>query len=128
VKRAIKRQSLAFAAATLLISLGIASGASVGPSDRQVCDVDADYSLGIEDYPEAIRLHTEAVRKRPGDAVAHYHLGFAQGMVGNKEAEIREYRLAASLGLKNWDLFLNLGLAEAENGDLDAATASLAGC
>jgi Flp pilus assembly protein TadD len=125
MKKAIKRQSSVFGAVILLLSLSIAYSANAGPSDSQVCDVDADYSLGIEDYPATIRLHTEVVRKRPDDALAHYHLGFAQGMVGNKQAELREYRRAASLGLKNWDLFLNLGLAEAESGNLDAATASL---
>jgi hypothetical protein len=29
------------------------------------------------------------------------------------------------LGLRTWDLFLNLGLAELEGGDIDAATHSL---
>jgi Flp pilus assembly protein TadD len=125
VKRAIKRQSWAVAVVLLLLSLRIAHSASTGPSDGQVCDVEADYSLGIEDYPQAIRLHTALVRRRPGDALAHYHLGFAQGMAGNNNAEIREYRLAASLGLKDWDLFLNLGLAEAEIGNLDSAAADL---
>ena len=48
-----------------------------------------------------------------------------KGMMGNKTAEIREYQRAEALGLRNWDLFLNLGLAQLENGDLDAATDSL---
>jgi Flp pilus assembly protein TadD len=46
-------------------------------------------------------------------------------MVGNRTAEVREYQHAAALGLRNWDLFLNLGLAQLGNGDLDAATDSL---
>jgi Flp pilus assembly protein TadD len=71
------------------------------------------------------RLHAEVVRKHPDNALAHYHLGFAQGMTGNRTAEVREYQRAAALGLRTWDLFLNLGLAQLENGDLDAATDNL---
>ena len=76
-------------------------------------------------YSEAIRLHAEVVRKHPDNALAHYHLGFAEGMMGNRTAELREYQRAAALGLRNWDLFLNMGLAQLEDGDLDAATDSL---
>jgi Flp pilus assembly protein TadD len=102
-------------------------GTSTSPSHmkEQVCDVSADYALGMEDYSETIRLHAEAVRKAPENALAHYHLGFAEGMLGNTKAELREYQRAAALGLRNWDLFLNLGLAQLENGDVDAATDSL---
>jgi tetratricopeptide (TPR) repeat protein len=111
--------------AILLLSLGIACIASGGAIEQQICDVRADYSLGVEDYPEAIRLHNEVVRKHPDNALAHYHLGFAQGMMGNGTAEVSEYQRAAALGLRNWDLFLNLGLAQLEDGDLDAAIDSL---
>jgi protein O-mannosyl-transferase len=119
------RKRIAFAAAVLLLSLGIARIACAGGGDQQVCDVGADYALGVEDYPKAIRLHAEVVRKHPDNALAHYHLGFAEGMVGNRTAELSEYQRAAALGLRNWDLFLNLGLAQLENGDLDEATDSL---
>jgi tetratricopeptide (TPR) repeat protein len=113
-----------FRAAILVLSLGISRVAGAGGSE-QVCEVGADYALGIEDYSEAIRLHTEVVRKHPDNALAHYHLGFAEGMMGHRTAEVSEYQRAAALGLRNWDLFLNLGLAQLENGDLDAATDSL---
>ena len=46
-------------------------------------------------------------------------------MTGNRTAEVREYQRAAALGLRNWDLFLNVRLAQLENEDLDAATHSL---
>jgi len=111
--------------AILLLSVGIACIASAGGIEHQICDVGADYSLGVEDYPRAIRLHNEVVRQHPENALAHYHLGFAQGMMGNGTAEVSEYQRAAALGLRNWDLFLNLGLAQLEDGDLDAATDSL---
>jgi hypothetical protein len=76
------------ASTTLLVSPWIANFAIAGGSDRQTCDIRADYSFGIEDYPEAIRRHVEIVRKQPGNSLAHYHLGFALGMVGNRIAEI----------------------------------------
>jgi Flp pilus assembly protein TadD len=116
---------IAFVGAILLLSLGIARIASAAGGEQQVCDVRADYALGVEDYAEAIRLHAEVVRNRPNDALAHYHLGFAEGMVGNRTVEVSEYQRASALGLRLWELFLNLGLAQFENGDLDAATDSL---
>jgi tetratricopeptide (TPR) repeat protein len=99
--------------------------ASAAGGEQQVCDVRADYSLSVEDYPAAIQLHIEVLREHPENALAHYHLGFAQGMTGNRTAEVSEYQRAESLGLRNWDLFLNLGLAQLENGELEAATDSL---
>ncbi len=111
-------------AVILLLLLLIVTNATAGGAEEQVCDVGADYSLGIEDYSETIRRHVEVVREHSDNALAHYHLGF-EGMMGNRTAELREYQRAAALGLRNWDLFLNLGLAQLENGDLDAATDSL---
>jgi tetratricopeptide (TPR) repeat protein len=113
-----------FAAVILLLLLCIARS-SIAAGEEQVCDVRADYDLGVEDYPEAIRLHSEIVRQHPGNALAHYHLGFAEGITGNRTAEVSEYQRAAALGLKTWDLFLNLGLAQLENSDLASATESL---
>jgi tetratricopeptide (TPR) repeat protein len=128
VKKAADERGISlvvFGAAILMLSLGIACNAAAGGGDRQICDVDADYALGVEDYVAAIRLHAEVLRKRPENALAHYHLGFAEEMMGNRTAEVREYQRAAALGLRNWDLFLNLGLAQLENSELEAATDSL---
>ena len=108
--------------AALLISSPICRNANAGGAEDQVCNVSADYSLGVEDYGDAISIHREILRKNPGNALAHYHLGFAEGMLGNRTTEIDEYRRAEVLGLRKWDLFLNLGLAELEGGDLDTAT------
>src|SRR5208283_2579995 len=105
-------------AAILLLSLSIGRNAIAGSAEEQVCNVGADYSLGVEDYSEAIRRHVQVLNEHPDNAVAHYHLGFALGMVGNRIAEIRQYQRAEALGLASWDLFLNLGLAQFENGDL----------
>lgn len=88
---------------------------------EEVCDVEADYALGMEDYPLAIRLHQQVLQTRPASAVAHYHLGFAYGVSGNLGEELREYRQAEALGLRLWHFFQNYGLASVENGDTAAA-------
>ena len=116
---------VSFGAAILVVLFGGVSLAITGAEPRQICDVTADYWLGLENYPEAIRIHTELIRALPGNALAHYHLGFALGMMGDRAGEIREYQRAAALGLNIWDLFLNLGMAQLEDGDLDSAAASL---
>jgi tetratricopeptide (TPR) repeat protein len=108
----------------ILLILTLARRAAAVEPEGLVCDIRADYALGVEDYKEAIRLHREILRKDPGNALAHYHLGFAEGMIGNRAAEIEEYRRAEAQGLRIWDLFLNLGLAQAEAGDLHAAMQS----
>ena len=80
-------------------------------SKEDVCNADADFALGLADYPAAIALHRNVIRTQTDNALAHYHLGFAYGMTGRKRDEINEYLAAARLGLDKWDLFLNLGLA-----------------
>ena len=113
--------SLVLTATTVLLSFLIGGYSIAGAASEQICDVGADYSHGVEDYTEAIRRHVQVLDEHPDNAVAHYHLGFALGMVGNRMAEVREYQRAEALGLANWDLFLNLGRAQLENGDLDGA-------
>jgi len=123
IARTVARALIATAA--LLLALWIPTPTLAGEAAQQVCDVDADYYLGVEDYSEAIRRHADIVRTHPENALAHYHLGFALGMRGDRAAEVAQYLQAEALGLRNWDLFLNLGLAQFELGDLDAAAASL---
>jgi Flp pilus assembly protein TadD len=82
----------------------------------------ADYFLGMEDYPEAIRRHQAVIKQHPDNALAHYHLGFAEGVMGQHQAELSEYKKAVQLGLSDWDLFLNLGLLYLETDQLDTAT------
>jgi len=86
-------------------------------SKEEICDVNADFALGREDYPAAIALHQKVLRADKDDALAHYHLGFAYGMTGRTTEEISEYLSAARLGLAKWDLFLNLGLAYLSRND-----------
>jgi Tfp pilus assembly protein PilF len=91
-------------------------------SDPQVCDPQADYYLGMENYPEAIRRHLLVLHEHPDNALAHYHLGFAYGVTGQHGRELREYRRAVDLGLDDWQVFLNLGLVYLEDGQLEGAT------
>jgi tetratricopeptide (TPR) repeat protein len=91
-------------------------------SDEQVCDPLADYFLGMEDYNEAIRRHQWVIRRDPSNALAHYHLGFAYGEIGQHQKELSEYQTAINLGLDDWQLFLNLGLLYLENGQVRQAS------
>ena len=113
------------AAALLVFSSAMASGPPVRQANKLVCDVAADIALETQDYPTAIDLHRKLLRSGKNNALAHYHLGFAYGMTGNVSEEISEYRTAIGLGLKVWDLFLNLGLAYYDRHDLNGATAAL---
>ena len=58
----------------LLIALLIWRNAIAGGPEEQVCDVNADYALGSEDFLQAIRLHRDILRKSPNDALAQYIL------------------------------------------------------
>lgn len=91
-------------------------------AEDSICNPTADYFLGNEDYPEAVRLHRLIVQQQPNDGLAHYHLGFAEGMIGDRADEISQYQLATRLGLKDWGLYLNLGRAYLEQNQLQAAT------
>ena len=111
--------------AVVLLMLARPVRAASSVTSESVCDVSADYALGMENYPEAIRLHENILRHDPNDAIAHYHLGFAYAMSHDAAGELREYRRAEQLGLRQWDLFLNLGILYLENHDNGAAIAAL---
>ena len=104
------------ATALLIFLLGIGKSNAAAP-EEQICDIAADSALGLEDYPTAIALHRILLHAHPDNALAHYHLGFAYGMTGRSSEEIQEYRKAVSLGLREWDLFLDLGLAYRDQRD-----------
>jgi Flp pilus assembly protein TadD len=108
---------LLFAAIALALLLSCIASSWAVASKEEVCDVDADFALGLEDYPAAITLHRKVLREHNDNALAHYHLGFAYGMKGRKADEINEYLAAARLGLVKWDLFLNLGVAYLSQND-----------
>ncbi len=100
--------------------------ASTINTEDQICDVAADAALGAEDYSRAIAQHQRILAHTPKDALAHYHLGFAYGMAGRRDRELEEYRRAAELGLRQWDLYLNLGRAYLESTNYPAAVDALA--
>jgi Flp pilus assembly protein TadD len=119
----VDRKIILAAAALLLVFSAVTSSAAVKP-EESVCDVAADVALGLGDYSTAIELHRRLLLSEGNNARAHYHLGFAYGMMGRTAEEISEYRAAIGLGLKNWDLFLNLGLAYFDRHEIENATAA----
>jgi tetratricopeptide (TPR) repeat protein len=110
--------------ALVMFSSGAVSSRAAG-ADDQSCDIGADSALGSEDYSMAVVLHRQVLRSEPDNALAHYHLGFAYGMLGRASEELSEYQTSARLGLKSWDLFLNLGLAYSRQHELAPATEAL---
>lgn len=117
-----------FAALNLSSPVAMSRAAAGNQSEERVCDPLADYFLGMEDYQEAIRRHLIVVERRPDNALAHYHLGFAYGLTGRHHQELDEYKKAIDLGLSDWELFLNLGLLYLEGEHLSAATDVLRLC
>jgi Flp pilus assembly protein TadD len=113
---------VALIALVLQLPVSARASANGNASDEQVCDPLADYFLGMEDYPEAIKRHRAVIDDDPGNALAHYHLGFAYGVVGEHRQELAEYQKAIQLGLNDWQLFLNLGLLYLEGGQTQDAT------
>lgn len=99
--------------------------ASGSDDSDQVCDPLADYYLGMEDYPQAIRRHEIVIKLHPNNALAYYHLGFSYGVTGDHRAELADYQKAVELGLSDWQLFLNMGLLYLDSQRLDDATAVL---
>lgn len=114
-----------FAAIGLALVLSCSVSSNAMAADDEICDVTADLALGLEDYPKAIASHLKLLQSQPDNALAHYHLGFAYGVIGRFHDELAEYHAASRLGLKNWDLFLNLGLAYLGQRNLALATEAL---
>src|ERR1700737_1014707 len=116
---------LLVAAIMLALLFPCATSSWAAALQEEICDVNADFMLGLEDYPAAISLHQKVLRAHNDNALAHYHLGFAYGMTGRTTEEISEYLAAARLGLDKWDLFLNLGLAYLSENDWPKAIETL---
>lgn len=118
-------QSARTLALVLMLLVSVITESRAGTSVDGICDLNADQALGLENYPVAIELHQQLLRAHNDDALAHYHLGFAYGMIGRKADEITEYLTAARLGFEQWDLFLNLGLAYLDRHDWSKAISML---
>ena len=112
-------------AIALALLLGCGSSNLASAAGDEICNVNADQALGLENYPVAIALHQQILQAHNDNALAHYHLGFAYSMTGRTSDEINEYLSAVRLGLHEWDLFLNLGLAYLSHNDLPKAIQSL---
>jgi Flp pilus assembly protein TadD len=110
---------------TLALLFSYPTPGSTAASEQEICNVNADFALGLEDYRTAIVLHRELLHAHNDNALAHYHLGFAYGMVGRTTEEIDEYLAAVRLGFNKWDLFLNLGLAYLDQNDSPKAIMAL---
>jgi Flp pilus assembly protein TadD len=115
---------LTFAGAALLMGFSALTSNAAVTANKHVCDPAADLALALGDYFTAIELHQRLLQSEGNNATAHYHLGFAYGMAGRTAEEIDEYHTAISLGLKDWDLFLNLGLAHFNQHEIENATAA----
>jgi tetratricopeptide (TPR) repeat protein len=126
MKSPTTRPSSISIAVTALLILLLGNGESNAAAfQEQICDITADYALGLEDYGAAIALHRRFLRSHPDKALAHYHLGFAYGMTGRGSEEVSEYLNAVRLGLREWDLFLDLGLAYFDQRDYSNAVNAL---
>ena len=101
-------------------SLRAALGASSSQAN-EVCDPLADDFLGMEDYPASHPPPSTRDQEHPDNALAHYHLGFSYGLMGQHQQELAEYQDAIDLGLDDWQLFLDLGLLYLEAGNQTAA-------
>jgi tetratricopeptide (TPR) repeat protein len=116
---------LILAAVAFALLLPSAGSSRAAGSREELCDAKADLALAKRDYPAAIALHRKVLLADNDNALAHYHLGFAFGMTGHSIDEISEYLSAARLGLRKWDLFLNLGIAYLDQKDWPMATTAL---
>lgn len=117
--------------ATFLIAISISGCAALKTSeadvDKQImCDEDADNALLSGELDKGIRLHENYLKANPNSSTACYHLGYAFGLIGAKEAEIYYYEKAVALGYKgSGDLYFNLGMAYAESELYDKAEVAL---
>jgi tetratricopeptide (TPR) repeat protein len=102
----------------LVVQIGAGNAAAF---EEQISDITADCALGLEDYPAAIALIAASFARIRTIPSAHYHLGFAYGMTGRSWQERSEYLKAVRLGLREWDLFLDLGLSYFEQRDYQNA-------
>jgi len=82
--------------------------------DRWVCPEYADLPLRQGRFEEAVDQHLRVLSQEPGNALAHYHLGYAYGQLGLHPDEAAEYLRAIDLGMERGDLFYNLGMAYME--------------
>ncbi len=86
------------ATAALPLSLWTPNVTSAGGDEQEVCDVGADYSLGIEDYSEAIRRHVEILRH-----LVAYHSERKSQVIVSEPLSASRRRLKSTIAPKLWD-------------------------
>jgi tetratricopeptide (TPR) repeat protein len=84
---------------------------SAVPPKLVMDDPVADAPLLRGEWEETVRLHRALLEKHPGNERAYYHLGYGYGQLGNFSEEIAAYREAIRLGLREANLYYNLGIA-----------------
>ncbi len=92
-----------------------------GPDAGEVwtCDNAADEAMKRLDYETVIVLHERLLEKKPANALAFYHLGYAHGQMGDHLKEVFYYEKALELGFRKDHIFLNMGLAYRELNDIE---------
>ena len=88
---------------------------------KMICNEQADKALMSEDYEMAIALHERILEKDPHNGLETYHLGYLYGQLGNHSKEVFYYEKAIDLGFKEDRIYLNLGMASGELGQMDGA-------
>lgn len=92
------------------------------PQTGWQCSEKADQAMADGDIETGLHEHARFVAQHPNNPLAHYHLGYAFGQVGDIKQEIAHYEKAVSLGYDDNDqLFFNLGMAYGESGQLEKA-------
>jgi tetratricopeptide (TPR) repeat protein len=86
-------------------------GKSAGEYKKWTCDREADEAMKRKDYERGISLHERLLRKKPDNAIALYHLGYAYGHMGDQIKEVSCYEKAIELGFKENHIFYNLAMA-----------------
>jgi tetratricopeptide (TPR) repeat protein len=125
MRRVAANLCLTYVALALGLLMQCSNSSWAAESKDGICNTEADFPLGLEDYHAAIALHRKVLLAHDDNALAHYHLGFAYGMTGRSTEEVREYLAATRLGLRKWDLFLNLGIAYLDQQDWPKAIKAL---
>lgn len=96
----------------LLILTGCAVFTREAPPVVWHCDPQADAAVEKGEWQKARQAHEALLDSQPGNCLAMYHLGYIQGRLGDRAAEIQLYQDALACGYKNDDkLYFNLGMA-----------------
>ena len=114
--------------AYFLIVAGVGVGCSQvylgkGPGTEKIwtCDRAADEAMKRHDYVTGILLHNGFLEKSPSNPLALYHLGYANGRLGDHQKEVFYYEEAIALGFKEDRIFYNLGMAYGDLNQMEDA-------